>query len=77
MRVRSHVDTTVNQTDDRFDQAQIQFGNVAYPKIGAAVEGQLDAQRRFGEVARPPVLQTQKNIDDAQLKARKGAPLPK
>jgi hypothetical protein len=65
------------RTDDLFDRAQLKFGRIAYPKNTATVDGQLEAQKKFGEVASPPIARIQKQIDQAQIISRKGAPKPK
>ena len=68
---------TTTTNDDVFDQAQIHFGNVAYPKIGGPIEAQQEAQRRFGATARPPIVRIQNDLDRAQLNMRKAQPKPK
>lgn len=75
VRVGINADRSAPEPD-LFDRAQIQFGNTAYPRIGPGIEGQFEAQRRFGRAASPPIIETQNRIDRAQLKTRTGAPLP-
>lgn len=57
--------------DDLHAQAQREFFEASYPRIGPVVEPQLEAQRRFGRLAAPPVIQPQRDRDDAVIRARK------
>jgi hypothetical protein len=63
--------------DDPFDAAQREFYDAARPRIGAIIEPQLEAQRRFGNNAYPTkIIGIQNGIDRAVINARRGAPKP-
>lgn len=62
--------------NDPFDAAQRSFYETSRPRIGPIIERQLEAQRRFGENATPPIADIQRGIDNAVINARRGAPLP-
>lgn len=64
-------DTRNLQEDELHGQAQREFFEASYPRNGPAIEGQLDAQRQFGRMATPPVVQPQRDRDDAVIRARK------
>lgn len=70
------ADRGVETDNDPFDAAQRRFYQSSRPRIGPTIERQLDAQRRFGENATPPISGIQSGIDNAVINARRGAPLP-
>lgn len=57
--------------DDLHAQAQREFFEASYPRLGPVVEPSLEAQRTFGRLATPPVIQPQRDRDDAVIRARK------
>lgn len=70
------ADRGVPTDNDPFDAAQRGFYENSRPRIGPTIEAQLDAQRRFGRNATPPIADIQRGIDNAVINARRGAPLP-
>lgn len=69
--------TSTPVDDDPFDAAQRQFYEISRPQIGPIIERQQDAQRRFGNNAYPSkIVPIQRGIDDAVIRARRGAPKP-
>lgn len=57
--------------DDLHAQAQREFFEASNPRIGPVAEPQLEAQRTFGRLAAPPVIQPQRDRDEAVIRARK------
>lgn len=70
------ADRGVPTDNDPFDAAQRRFYQSSRPRIAPTIERQLEAQRRFGENATPPISGIQSGIDNAVINARRGAPLP-
>jgi hypothetical protein len=65
------VTTSTRTFDDLGSSAQRAYSEAAYPRIGAIEEGRAGAARRFGADATPRIIQSQRDRDEAVIRANR------